>query len=635
MKSQIVSRIIYLLLILGFFLGLIVIYSTQNSFGGGDNFSHYKFAHWGWRYPSLLFDHWGKPVFTILASPFAQTGINGIRVYNLLVGLLTALIIGELARHFQFKNRPLGVILVLFTPIYFIMMFTSLTEVTFSFFLTAGILLFFKEKYLWAAVIWSFLPIIRTEGIVLFPLFVLALGIKKQYFSIPLLTAGFWIISLIGYFFFDEFWWLFTKLPYVGNAKNIYGSGSLLHFVRYTKEILGYPLAGLFIVGLVIVLGNWLTTDKRKLTSSFFFLILIPGSFLTFLVAHSFSWWLGVGKSLGLIRVMASVTPMVALTALIGYNFLEKWLIKKNKIVSRIFTVLLLTWIVLYGVKSHIGGFQISHEDLLMDEAGDYILNNNLDEYKVFYFSPHLMIKLGIDPFNHALSNEGLPNKLHPALTIPDNSIIVWDAHFGPNEGNIPLEKLLNNDRLVLLKEFHPDPPFKVLGGYDYGVYIFQKRLHQEKSNSNVEGLIEEYHLDFEESDNDTSVIAHSGEKSLSVLYGQAYINLIEMPVIQLAPQRQPIKIEVTGAVYAATNINNSSPALVCSMDDSGKNLMYEAFKPVLEKAAAWDTFSHTFNIYVIPSNTAHLKLYLWNKDQATFNLDDVHIKISELDPGK
>ncbi len=633
MKSQSVSRIIYLLLVLGFILGLIVIYSTQNSFGGGDNFSHYKFAHWGWKYPKLLFDHWGKPVFTILASPFAQTGVNGIRVYNLLMGLSTALIIGELARHFQFKNRPFGILIALFTPIYFIMMFTSLTEVTFSFFLTAGILLFFKEKYLWSAVIWSFLPIIRTEGIVLFPLFVIALGIKKQYFSIPLLTAGFWIISFIGYFFLDEFWWLFTKLPYVGNAKNIYGTGSLLHFVRYTKEILGYPLAGMFIVGFVIILGKWLTTDKRKLTSSFFFLILIPGSFLTFLIAHSFSWWLGVGKSLGLIRVMASVTPMAALTALIGYNFLENWLRNKNKIISRIFAVLLLTWIVLYGINSHIGGFQISRADRLMDQAGDYILYNKLDEFKVYYFSPHLMTKLGIDPFDHALSNEGIPNKQNPGLTIPNNSIIVWDAHFGPNEGSIPLEKLLNNDRLALIKEFHPDPPFKVLGGYDYAIYIFQKKLHQKNTNTDLEGYKEEYHLDFEDSYNTTNEMAYSGEKSLAIVPSQTFENVLILPVNQISLKQQQIKIEVSGAIYSNHSIKDSSPIVVCSLDDSGENLAYHVFKPDLEKENSWNTFSHTFNINITSSKTAQLKLYIWNKNKDTFYLDDVHIKISELDP--
>lgn len=43
----------------------VVIFKTENSFGGADNYSHFKLAYWGWKYPDMLFDHWGKPLFTI------------------------------------------------------------------------------------------------------------------------------------------------------------------------------------------------------------------------------------------------------------------------------------------------------------------------------------------------------------------------------------------------------------------------------------------------------------------------------------------------------------------------------------------------------------------------------------------
>ncbi len=635
MDQRTSSRIAYLILAIGFIAGIVVILSTQNSFGGGDHFEHYKLAHWGWKYPKLLFNHWGKPVFTLLISPMAQFGINGARMYNLLMGLLTALTVYRLAVLLKIKNSLLSLFLVVFTPVYFILMFTALTEVSFSFFLALTTLLFFKEKYLWSAVVLSFLPLVRTEGIVLFPLFILAYGLKKKFLTIPLLTVGFWVISLLGYPFYNNFLWLITEMPYSGSAKDIYGSGSLWHFVNYQDQILGSIISALFILGVVLSVADWGMKNKFKLGNSFYFLLLVPGSFLVFFAAHSYVWWQGMGNSLGLIRVIGSVLPFASLTALIGFNFVYYWIQRVNKYIAWLAMLISVFFIVKIGIKTHEYGFSISKPQALLNEAANYIKANQLDLHKVYYFNAYVIVELGLNPFDQSIAGLGIPNQLQPSISMPDSSIIVWDAHFGPNEGRTPLERLKNDDGLVLVKSFHPIQPFKVLGGYDYGVYIFQKRLNQKKSKSNVEGLIEEYHLDFEESDNDTSVIAHSGEKSLSVLSGQAYINLIEMPVIQLAPQRQPIKIEVTGAVYAATNIKNSSPALVCSMDDSGDNLMYEAFKPAPEKVGAWDMFSHIFNIYVIPSNTAHLKLYLWNKDQATFNLDDVYIKISELDPGK
>jgi phosphopantetheinyl transferase (holo-ACP synthase) len=52
----------------------------------------------------LLFSHWGKPVFTILVSPFAQEGKNFARLFNVIVGLLTALFSWKLANTLEFKN---------------------------------------------------------------------------------------------------------------------------------------------------------------------------------------------------------------------------------------------------------------------------------------------------------------------------------------------------------------------------------------------------------------------------------------------------------------------------------------------------------------------------------------------------
>lgn len=475
MKLQNRNRIIYLILLLAFIAGVILIFLTTNSFGGGDNFSHYKFAHWGWKYPELLFSHWGKPVFTILISPFAQFGINGARFYNLLMGFLTALVIWKLALHFNFKNSALSLLLVLFTPIYFILMFTILTEVSFSFFFALAVLLFFKKKYLLSAIVVSFLPMVRTEGIVLFPLFIVAYSLKKQWLIIPVLTTGFWIITLFGLPFNDDFWWLITKMPYSGDAKDIYGSGSLFRFINDTRGILGYPIWILFVIGLLVSLVHWGKIDKYKFSETFYFLLLIPGSYIVFLSAHSFAWWQGMGNSLGLIRVIGSVTPFAALTALPGLNWLHAWLKSKNKLAANIITTALLIWIMILGINTHRSGFRLSRPEILVGQAADYLKENKLDKHKIFYFDPYLIVELGLDPFDKSMSAEGIPNKMHPAISMPDSSIVIWDAHFGPNQGRIPLSRLKNSNELTLLKVIKPANPFKVLGGYDYAVYIFQK----------------------------------------------------------------------------------------------------------------------------------------------------------------
>lgn len=87
-KYFVFSLLLVLLVIFSF-----ILFQTENSFGGSDHFGHFKHAYWGWVYPDMLFSHWAKPVFTILISPFAQFGINGARLYNVLLGLSTAYLI--------------------------------------------------------------------------------------------------------------------------------------------------------------------------------------------------------------------------------------------------------------------------------------------------------------------------------------------------------------------------------------------------------------------------------------------------------------------------------------------------------------------------------------------------------------
>jgi hypothetical protein len=41
----------------------------------GDSISHYLFAKTAWTYKQHFFDHWAKPVYVLIAFPFATTGL--------------------------------------------------------------------------------------------------------------------------------------------------------------------------------------------------------------------------------------------------------------------------------------------------------------------------------------------------------------------------------------------------------------------------------------------------------------------------------------------------------------------------------------------------------------------------------
>ncbi len=607
-------------LLLFFMVAAFLLFSTENSFGGGDHFTHFKLARWGWQYPQLLFNHWGKPVFTILISPFAQEGINAARLFNLITGLLAALVSWKLASTLKYKNSWLVVVLVVFTPIYFSLMFSVMTEVLHSLFLVLAVWLFFKKDYAWSAVAVSFLPMVRTESIVLIPLFLLAFALKKQWRAIPFMVSGFLIISLAGWHFYNGFWWLITEMPYKGSAAGIYGHGSLFHFINHTKGILGYPIAGLFYIGLLASIWFWYKKDSFVLNDRFYFLLLVPGVYLTFLAAHSFVWWKGMGNSLGLIRVMGSVSPLAALTALSGYNFLGD-LFSNYKKVFKGFTVLVVAWMLISVFSICRGGFKKSRPQEVLTKAVDYITENNLDKNKIYYFNNYVPFRLEIDPYDDNVSSWGIPASPKVSLAIPDNSLIVWDAHFGPNEGRTPLSKLLNDDGLEVLKVFRPRVPFTVLGGHNYEVYIFQKRESSQKGINLT--------MDFEDDNPDcTTEKAFSGKKSYHVTGNKLYLNLLSVKTKSLDGDTSLLII--SGEILVENVFSTDDVVLVVSREGDKAPYFYRTFGfAELVKAGKWNSFNFSLELAPSLSNDEILKVYFWNKKRKEFWIDAINIKVT------
>jgi hypothetical protein len=316
---------------------LVVIFNTPNSFGGGDNYAHFKLVFLGWKHPELLFSYRGKPLFTILLSPFAQLEINYTRIFNLISELLTSYFSWMLARELKLENSWMIVFLVVFTQICFSLIFAVLIGVLQSMLLVLAVLLFFKKKYIWSAVFASFLPIIRNESVILLPFLIIVYLLQKQLKAIPFLITGFVIISLLGWRFYVSLFWIITKVSYEETASVIYGHGNLFSFVvklcRFNAKpsTLGCPVTILFFGGFVKYLLDCIKKDNFKITNRFYFLLLLPVIFLMFLAAHSFVWWKDMGNSLGLIRIVSSVIQLAALTALAGLNLLTQFISRNKK----------------------------------------------------------------------------------------------------------------------------------------------------------------------------------------------------------------------------------------------------------------------------------------------------------------
>ena len=313
----------YLHWIVLFLLGVLLItlsLLSEGYYGGADNVVHYNFSHFSFKYPYLFLDLWARPLFTILSSPFSQFGFQGIKIFNVLSGLLTSYISYRLAKKLNLSPAFLVILFVCFTPLYCIMLLTGLTETLFSLVLVLSIYYFFDEKYFVSAIVMSFLPFARTEGFILFPVFILVLLMKGKWKAIPFLLTGFLFFSFIGSFYYKDILWIFHHFPYSAKNPSYYESGSLFHFIRLHRVIIGVLLEILAGIGVLSLITRFFARDRMQRTMALYEFLLIPVPFLIYLAFHSVLYWKGLGGSIGLERVLTGVLPLGALLAMRGYH---------------------------------------------------------------------------------------------------------------------------------------------------------------------------------------------------------------------------------------------------------------------------------------------------------------------------
>ncbi len=78
-------------LLLAFLINFVILaFISDGSVGGADDISHYKFSRYAFIHPEFFLDPWAKPLFTMLMAPFAQFGMMGVRILNILLGLVAA-----------------------------------------------------------------------------------------------------------------------------------------------------------------------------------------------------------------------------------------------------------------------------------------------------------------------------------------------------------------------------------------------------------------------------------------------------------------------------------------------------------------------------------------------------------------
>lgn len=615
------KQILYSFLTLYFLFQFYILLFSESAYGygGGDNITHFQIARYAFRYPQLFLDLWGKPVFTSLLAPFALLGFQAAKFFNLVVAVATLWLTAKISDRLYPGSGLFAAILLAFAPVFFHLTPSCLTEVLFAFVLTAAVWLFLNDRFDLSAAVLSFIPYVRSEGIILLPLFALALLLKRSYRSLFFLALGSLLYTIIGWVVFKDPLWLITQSPYSLGASH-YGSGSLFHFIHERNNIFGAPLVWLTVAGLLYwgydLLRNF---SLRKPEASFF--ILIAGSWGTFFAAHSYVWWQGTGASLGLIRVMGGIAPMVVLTGMALFK--PALQLTRRPWIAPVLFGMVTALQVTFFFKEQKLLLKADPTEQLVKKSSDFIRFNE-EGKKVFYFNPLVIHYLDLDPYDTKQCNWWVADREQPSNSMEWGDLLVWDAHFGPNEGGVTPEVLERDPFLKKIKSFYPVEKVTVLGGYDYNIHIYKKT--PAKGDSAVVTGRYEKTLSFEGYD-DPRVKQEDSLKLWVIDKSQEYSPTMVIAAGEFE-RYETMEARVTVKYKAMETLGQGEVFTVFAVEAGGKNLRYEAADLAVAGGTSTSRELSVKMAASIPAD-AQIKVYVWNPKGRTLMLESLKTEIS------
>lgn len=328
--------------------GLLFIYYFVVSLISKGYYQHDELGHLTqilgfWRSPLVyLTDPWSRGGYKILYAIPTLLGYYGVVTTNILFTVGAAWGSYRIARAYELKYAWLAILLTGLQPFVINLSFRCYAEIPAMFFITLLVYLYQKKRWVWVAVVASYLFTIRAELVV----FALLLGayfvIQRKWIPFLFLGIAPVILNILGFCLNGDplyVWHLMIQ----GGLKDTYMRMGFFYFWLMLPEISGMIVIFLFITGYLAILyrgkEKWAALKKYHAVFIVFTVYFLMHCAFT---AESF----GFGRSGGVGRFMLVILPMVSVIAGIGINFLvadeNKWY--KLGLCSIPLLLLLLLW---------------------------------------------------------------------------------------------------------------------------------------------------------------------------------------------------------------------------------------------------------------------------------------------------
>ncbi|HMV14583.1 MAG TPA: hypothetical protein PKK18_08200 [Chitinophagales bacterium] len=454
------KRIAITIAVLFFVVMIVIAYTYSGTGDEGDSIMHFLFSKYAFEHTHHFFHHWAKPVYVLITCIPAQFGFIGIQVFNIFINALSIYLSFCVAQKLGIKHAWLVPLFLAVFPHQIIYSLSGLTEPLFAFALILLIHLWLYDKKIIALLLLSFLPFIRSEGLLVMVVFFIYLLLKKEWKILPLLMVGHVVYSLLGFIIYDKsLLWIFNENPYAVGTTS-YGSGpwdAFINNIRFSTGIILYYILWLgMLLGLIYSILKFILKKEVAFTLEFFFLIY--GIFFSVFFFHSFAWYKGIFHSFGLIRVMVGVLPLISIICAKVINDIFLF-IPETKYPSHTIGVLIILVVATnFGYTKYAvipdRDLQARGDQKCQNEIGNYLWQYHRDCYNLpmYYAAPYISIVLNRDYFDQKIHPD-FRNDFHNNV-MKKPCYVLWDDWYAPVECDVKLEDIETNPSFKKIKKF-------------------------------------------------------------------------------------------------------------------------------------------------------------------------------------
>jgi hypothetical protein len=297
--------------------GLLVVWLVIFPYTGEpDSVLHYLNARDASVNPADCLHVWARPGYKLLLVWFAVHGITTARVFMAAMTTVLAWQTIRLADDLKISRACLAGALLLWQPMAFALAADTMTEMPMALGLVLAIRLWLAGRLTASCLVLGYLPAVRPEGFFFGVMwgFMVVLGPTcgpwwKRTLLLISLAAGLVAWVLACWYWTGDPWHVYHVWNWPLSSYEVYGRGSLLHY------IIGWPVYGGLPLTLLLLAGIGPSLRKE--------MWLPCAAWGLVLGVHSILYWRGWFASDGMLRILACTSPLTALICLHGWNRLD------------------------------------------------------------------------------------------------------------------------------------------------------------------------------------------------------------------------------------------------------------------------------------------------------------------------